>query len=179
MTRSLASALLTVLTLCACSRPPAEPGVAATDVAPSMELPAAPTVEALTAQVREVYRQPQAAAIEALMHPATRACLADQPRYRAYLLRMEAAAPLPADTIGRIETIDQEAPLPFRGFEFPLRPTHLLRFELAGQASADGRGSVSQVVEKHAVASDGRWQLLFPCPLPEGLQRLREFGLLD
>lgn len=149
------------------------------DARPLVETAAATSAEALLAQVAEAYRQPEAARIEALMHPSSRACLQAEPRYRRYLLHAETAQPLPAAASAAIEAIAPDAVLPYRGFQFPLRPTHVLRFEFDRQETADGRGSLASVAEKHAIEHDGRWQLLFPCPTTEGMQRLQELGLLD
>ncbi len=134
--------------------------------------------ERFKASLVAAYSNPSAGRIQALLHPKSLACMRAEPKYESYLLRAESMQAVPVDAKLEVNEIPPGAALPFRGFEFPLRPSHVVRMEYGRKASPDGRSATTQIVEKHIAREGGRWYLILPCATPEGMGRLREMGLL-
>lgn len=138
-----------------------------------------PGLERFKAELVKTYNSPDPERIRTLMHPKSLACLQAEPKYERYLLQAETMQAIPADAKISVEAVSATAALPYRGFKFPLRPTHVVRMEFGKNVSSDGRSSTTQIAEKHIARANDRWYLIMPCPTPEGLGRLREMGLLD
>lgn len=136
-------------------------------------------LERFTAELVNAYKHPAPESIRPLMHPKSVACLKAEPKYERYLLRAETMQALPADAKISVEAVTAAAPLPYRGFTFPQRPTHVVHMEFGKKVSSDGRSSTTQISDKYLARSNDRWFLIMPCPTPEGLGRLRDMGLLD
>jgi len=136
-------------------------------------------LEGFKAELVNTYRYPDNQRIRTLMHPESLACLQAEPKYERYLLNAETMQALPADAKVSVKAVAATAPLPFRGFKFPLRPSHVVRMEFGKKVSSDGRSSTTQIAEKYIGRANDRWYLIIPCPTPEGLGRLRDMGLLD
>ena len=137
------------------------------------------SLERFKAELVKAYNNPDPARIRTLMHPKSLACLQAEPKYERYLLQAETMQAIPADAKISVEAVAATATLPYRGFKFPLRPSHLVHMEFGKKASPDGRSSTTQISEKYIARANDRWYLIMPCPTPEGLGRLREMGLLD
>ena len=135
--------------------------------------------ERLKSELIKAYRTPSPDAISALLHPRSRACVRAEPKYERYLMRAETAQAVPPDAKVSVEPVAADAPPPFRGFEFPVRPTHVVRMEFGRKPSADGRSATTQIAEKHIARDGNRWHLVLPCATSEGLRRLGEMGLLN
>lgn len=124
------------------------------------------------------YSHPDKTSIRALTHPKSLACLRTEPKYEQYLLRAETMEAIPPDAIISVDTVAANTVLPYRGFKFPMRPSHMIRIEFGGKVSPDG-SKISQVASKYIARIHDRWYLILPCPTTEGMTRLREMGLLD
>lgn len=133
--------------------------------------------ERLVAQVAEAYRAPTGERVLALAHPKSLSCLQAEPKYQRYLMRAETGQPIPANAKRSVDALAPDANLPYRGFTFPVRPSHVIRMEY--MQSARQGASVTAVAEKHIVRDGGRWYVVFPCPTPEGMDRLKDMGLLE
>lgn len=136
-------------------------------------------LERFKSDLVNAYRQPDAERIRTLMHPKSRACLQAEPSYERYLLGAETMQALPGDAKISVEAVSPAAALPYRGFKFPLRPSHVVHMEFGKKSSSDGRSSTTQIADKYLARAADRWYLILPCPTPEGMGRLREMGLLD
>jgi len=121
--------------------------------------------ERFKARLIKTYNAPGVAGIKTLLHPKSLECLRAEPKYENYLMRAETIQPIPAG-------------LPYRGFEFPLRPSHVMRLEF-GRKQLPDRSAITEIAEKHILKDGGRWYLIMPCATPEGLKRLNDMGLLD
>jgi len=137
------------------------------------------SLERFKAELVNAYRQPDRERIRKLIHPKSIICLQTEPKYERYLLQAETNQALPPDAVVSVEPVDANTALPFRGFKFPLRPSHVVRMEFGKKVSSDGRSAITRISDKYISHSDNRWHLLIPCPTAEGLERLRDMGLLD
>lgn len=136
------------------------------------------SLERFKNELVDAYQRPDAERIRALMHPKSRACLQAEPHYERYLMKAETMQAIPGDAKISVEAVSAGA-LPYRGFTFPLRPTFVVHMEHGKQTSSDGRSSTTQIADKYITRVADRWYLIFPCPTPAGMGRLREMGLLD
>jgi hypothetical protein len=137
-----------------------------------------PPGERFKSELLRVYAAPDAQRIRALLHPKSAACVGAEPAYERYLMRAETMQPVPSDAKSSVQAIAADAKLPYSGFEFPVRPSHVVRMEYGRKQSPDGKSSTTQVAEKHIAREGERWYLVFPCPTRQGMERLREMGLL-
>lgn len=137
------------------------------------------SLERFTTELVNAYRHPDSERIRTLMHPKSRACLQAEPAYERYFLNAETMQALPSNAKISVDGISSTAALPYRGFTFPLRPTHIVHMEYGKKVSSDGRSSTTQIADKYIARIAGRWYLIMPCPTPEGMGRLREMGLQD
>jgi len=135
-------------------------------------------LENFKSEVVGAYTRPDLERIRALMYPESIACLHAEPKYEQYLLRAETMEAIPSDAKISVETVSANATLPYRGFRFPLRPSHIVRMEFGKKTLPDG-SRISQIADKYIARVNNRWYLILPCPTPEGMGRLREMGLLD
>jgi len=135
-------------------------------------------LENFKSQVMGAYSQLDPERIRTLMYPESLACLRAEPKYERYLLKAETMEAIPSDAKISVETVSANATLPYRGFRFPLRPSHIIRMEFGEKALPDG-SKISQIADKYIARVNNRWYLIMPCPTPEGMGRLREMGLLD
>jgi hypothetical protein len=135
--------------------------------------------ERFRAEVVQVYGAPDADRIRALLHPKSAACLRAEPKYERYLMRAETMQPLPHGATVSVHAVAANARLPYAGFDFPVRPSHLLRMEYGRTTSPDGRETTTQIADKYIARDDGKWYVILPCATPTGLRRLGEMGLLD
>ena len=135
-------------------------------------------LENFKSEVVGAYIRPDLERIRTLMYPESLACLHAEPKYEQYLLRAETMEAIPSDAKISVETVSANATLPYRGFRFPLRPSHIVRMEFGKKALPDG-SRISQIADKYIARVNSRWYLITPCPTPEGMARLREMGLLD
>jgi hypothetical protein len=85
--------------------------------------------ERFTAEVVKTYGKPAIDRIRALLHPKSVACLRAEPEYERYLMRAETMRAVPATAEISVDAVAADAELPFRGFQFPVRPTHVVRME--------------------------------------------------
>src|SRR5689334_3377726 len=108
-----------------------------------------PGLERFKAELVKTYNNPDPERIRTLMHPKSLACLQAEPKYERILLQAETMQAIPTDTKISIEAVSATAPLPSRGFQFPLRPTHVVRMEFGKRVSSDGRSSATEIAEKH------------------------------
>lgn len=137
------------------------------------------SLERFKAELVKTYNNPTPEHIRTLMHPKSLACLQAEPKYERYLLQAETMQAIPTDAKISVEAVAATDAMPYRGFKFPLRPTHIVRMEFGKKVSSDGRSTTTQVTDKYIARANDRWYLIMPCPTPEGLGRLREMGLLD
>jgi len=136
-------------------------------------------LERFKAELVRTYNNPAPESIRTLMHPKSLACLQAEPKYERYLMKAETMQAIPGDAKISIQPVAANAALPYRGFTFPLRPSHVVRMEYGREVSSDGRSATTQISEKHIARANNRWYLIFPCPTQEGMGRLREMGMLD
>lgn len=94
-------------------------------------------------------------------------------------MKAETIQAIPGDAKVSIQPVAAHAALPYRGFTFSVRPSHVVRMEYGREVSSDKRSTTSRISEKYIARANNRWYLILPCPTPEGLDRLREMGLLD
>ena len=134
--------------------------------------------ERFKARLIKTYNAPGVAGIKTLLHPKSLECLRAEPKYENYLMRAETLQPIPVDANASVQSLAADAKLPYRGFEFPLRPSHVMRFEF-GRKQLPDRSAITEIAEKHILKDGGRWYLIMPCATPEGLKRLNDMGLLD
>ena len=134
--------------------------------------------ERFKAKLIKTYNTPGIEGIKTLLHPKSRECLRAEPKYEKYLMRAEIIQPIPADAKVSVQTLAPDARLPYRGFEFPLRPSHVVSFEFGRKQSPD-RSATAKIADKYILKDSGRWYLIMPCATPEGLKRLNDMGLLD
>jgi len=134
--------------------------------------------ERFKAKLIKIYNTPGIEGIKTLLHPKSRECLRAEPKYEKYLMRAETMQPIPFDAKVSVQTLAADARLPYRGFEFPLRPSHVVSFEFGRKQSPD-RSVIAAIAEKYILRDSGRWYLIMPCATPEGLKRLTDMGLLD
>jgi hypothetical protein len=121
-------------------------------------------------------RSQDAAAVQALWHPASRAC--DNEGARAFFnevlarqLRDGADKGLSYD-IKRIEPVSAGSfvkLLPNRYYEFPVAPTYVM--EVDGRSSSRQLVKVSVII-MYLALDNGRWFVDTPCPTPEGVAAL-------
>ena len=134
--------------------------------------------ERFKARLIKTYNAPGVAGIKTLLHPKSLECLRAEPKYENYLMRAETLQPIPVDANASVQSLAADAKLPYRGFEFPLRPSHVMRLEF-GRKQLPDRSAITEIAEKHILKDGGRWYLIMPCATPEGLKRLNDMGLLD
>ena len=133
--------------------------------------------ERFKAKLIKTYNSPTIEGIKTLLHPKSRECLRAEPKYENYLLRAETIQPIPADAKVSVQALAADAKLPYRGFEFPLRPSHIVRFEF-GRKQLPDSSSITAISEKYILRNNNRWYLIMPCVTPDGLKRLNDMGLL-
>ena len=136
------------------------------------------SLESFKAELIEVYNHPNPEQIRTLVYPKSLACMRSEAKYEKYLMRAETIQAIPSDAVVSIEKRSANAALPYRGFNFPLPPSHIVRMEFGKKVLHDG-SKTSQIAEKYIARANGRWYLIFPCPTSEGMGRLREMGLLE
>lgn len=120
--------------------------------------------------------------LKPLMGPEYAACRTDenQAAYDAYLADGLGFS-LPPGWTARLGELNADAPLPFGDLvTYPVRPGHYVLIDLAGEPRAepgDGLALPATVIQPVA-EQDGAWSLVFGCPTPEGIARLRRAGLV-
>lgn len=136
-------------------------------------------LEGFRAELVKAYGKPAPERIRALAHPKSLACLQADPGYERYLMKAETMQAIPGDAKVSIQPVAADAALPYRGFTFPVRPSHVVRMEYGREMSSDKRSATTRIAEKYLARANNRWYLVLPCAAPEGRARLREMGLLD
>jgi hypothetical protein len=134
--------------------------------------------ERFKTELVKAYGAPNPDRIGGLLHPKSLACLSAEQNYERYLMRAETVQAVPPEAKVSVEPVAEDAQLPYRGFVFPLRPSHVVRMEFGRKPSPDGRSATTQIAEKYIARDGDRWYLIMPCSTPDGLRRLREMGLL-
>lgn len=135
--------------------------------------------ERFKAEVVATYGEPTIDRVRALLHPKSAACLRANAEYERYVMRAETRQPAPMTVQVSVDEVAADADLPYRDFEFPVRPTHIVRMEYGQIGTRDARSGLSRVAEKYIARDGARWYLILPCATPEGMRRLRDMGLLD
>lgn len=138
-----------------------------------------PDLESFKTEVVNVYRNPDSGRIRGLLHLKSLTCMQAEPKYEQYLLKAETIQPIPSDAKISVDEVSANAVLPYRGFTFPLRPTHVVYMEFGKKVSSDGRSKTTKISSVYIARDKGRWYLIMPCPTPEGMGRLRDMGLLE
>lgn len=136
--------------------------------------------ERFKAQLLKVYSAPTAAGIRSLLHEKSQACMRKEPGYERYMMRAETLTPIPVDAKVSIETFPPDAKAPFRGFDFPVQPSHKILMEYGRKVDpADKRVTTSYIANEYIARDVSGWHLIFACPQPEGIRLLKDMGLLE
>jgi hypothetical protein len=136
--------------------------------------------ERFKARLLKVYAAPSAADIAGLLHEKSKSCLRKEPEFERYMMRAETMIPIPADAIISVETYPANAKAPFRGFDFPVQPSHKILMEYGRKVDpTDKRVTTSSIANEYIARDASGWRLIFACPTPEGMRHLKEMGLLE
>jgi hypothetical protein len=136
--------------------------------------------ERFKTQLLKVYSAPTAAGIRSLLHEKSLACMRKEPEYERYIMRAETLTSIPTDAKVSVEGFPSGAKAPFRGFNFPIQPSHKIAMEYGRKVDpADKRVTTSSITDEYIARDASGWHLIFACPQPEGMRHLKDMGLLE